>query len=436
MENFQKQKILHNFVTYKYENKFGDQKKRAIDKLHFTLISSANRYILPTLPLSNNHKIRDENAYELFYPLWESYCKPNVEQLNKTEDLKVKTSKNYERGKDPLLCNCFGRLFLRSILVLLQENLSHYQLTREMSHFSTTFFNDLAYELENHFSLIYSDHFDDSYLQIKRIQEKLEKEQAEKEESLSKNQSYVPNHLPLKRKRDHLRELGADFSSLHPHSRDSSPNPDDPFNDPPSSGSESDMDSDSDSEKKQSNINITNGNTNSNSNTLSNINININTNSSSNHNINTSNANGNTTTTSNNSNSSNTSISSVFAKNKKQKRTSTQGGGGKKPNAKGNGNLQISVSTIKSEKNMPIDELNIPPRDLKAKNEAIIGMITSRVIYNDDSPENLVLLIHIRNIFSRQVLFPIPLAYFPLSFFLSCRFLPLPSFFPPSPLPS
>ena len=38
---------MKNFVTYKYANRFGDGKKRAIDKLQYTLISAANKLILP-----------------------------------------------------------------------------------------------------------------------------------------------------------------------------------------------------------------------------------------------------------------------------------------------------------------------------------------------------------------------------------------------------
>ena len=189
-------KILKNFVIFKYEGRYAEAKKRAIDKIHYTLMSCANKLLLPKIG-ERSTKILDDSSYEVFYPLWEQYCLPG---------LREDKNKVVEKGRGPIqTCNAFGRHFFRAFLPILKTTmLSQYQLTREMENIAPTFFHDLTEELWDSHSIVCMDGFDEAMTHSHCIQEQLNVEAAEKEES----SSYRPSFMPLKRKSDALREIG------------------------------------------------------------------------------------------------------------------------------------------------------------------------------------------------------------------------------------
>lgn len=299
---------MKNFVIFKYENRFGDSKKRAIDKLYWTLISSANKLVLPK-PDYRNAAIIDPIAYEVYYSYWEKYCKPNINTSAK-EDTRAKTSKTMEKIRDtkPLLCTAFGRYFIRSFLPLLRDNLvSQYQLTREMESFAPIFFENLAEELHNPHSIVCMEEFEDTMVHSKRIQNQLDVELNDKDRILQGGGTYNPIFLPLKRKNDLLRDLGPE--------------------------TEAHYDKFLTEEGKELAASVQHKN-------------------------------------------------QTIPVLKKQK---------------------ISNSDDDEDINDPLEDMQIEARDQLAKDEEKQGVLTSRIITNDDSPENLILLIHVRNIFCKQL---------------------------------
>jgi len=300
--------IMKNFVSFRYENKYGDSKKRAIDKLHYTLISSANKYFLPKLE-GRNSSIVDPIAYEVYYPYWERYCKPNISTSSK-DDHRAKTSKTIEKIREtkPLLCSSFGRYFIRAFLPLLKENLmSQYQLTREMEIFAPTFFDDLTEELYNKNSIVCMDSFDEAMDHVRKIQAQLDREASDKEQIAAMGGTYNPIFLPLKRKRDFLREI-APATEEH-YAKYSTPEG-----------------------------------------------------------------------------------QALVAKNSHMNQTIPV----IQPPSPKEDKMEIEL-------NEPLEDMQIEARDQLAKDEEKQGVLTSRIITNDDTPENLILLIHVRNIFCRQL---------------------------------
>ena len=296
---------MKNFVTYKYANRFGDGKKRTIDKLQYKLISAANKLILPK-PEDRNSHITDEVAYEIYYPLWEKYCKQNV---SLKEDNRAKTSKTIEKSREskPLISGVFGRYFFRSFLPLLQENLlSQYQLTREMIQFAPIFFQDLTEELHHKNSIVCMEEFEDVMEHVENIQEQLDRELTDKEAILTIG-TYTPVFLPLKRKRDFLRDIAPDSISHY-----------EKF-----SGPEGSKILEEESLKLNQTIPVIQPTKDDNDNDIQNSD--------------------------------------------------------------------------------PLDEMQIEARDQLARDEEKQGVLTSRIITNDGTTENLVLLMHIRNIFCTQL---------------------------------
>jgi hypothetical protein len=182
--------IVENFTLYRYANKFGESKKRAIDKLHKLLISSANKFILPA-PIDEK-----DPQYNLFYDLWKRCCKGGVAANSAAKMKPAKTDRGLNTSAQALT-NCFGRRMLETLLIHLQDNMTaNYHLTRDMENFVNTFFKDLTAEVKDDLSIVHQLNFKPTYEKIIRLEAQLDAELAQKEESLTSRGFYEPKYGP------------------------------------------------------------------------------------------------------------------------------------------------------------------------------------------------------------------------------------------------